>query len=66
MREGERLGARVDLARAFADLAKHEVEVRKGSSSLRNLAAQRYVKRAESLFEDLGLEEDLSDLRKLK
>jgi tetratricopeptide (TPR) repeat protein len=60
--EGERLGARPQIARTYADIALHLWVVKGESSEAEVSRADEYLQNAKTMFRDLGLHHDLEDL----
>ena len=60
--EGERLGARPQVARTYAEIGKRLCPV-EGKSSAPDLSrAKEILQKAQTMFRDLGLHQDLEDL----
>ncbi len=62
IREGERLGARPQLARTYAEIAMRAWSVKGESSGPHVDMAEAYGEKARTLFSELGLRQDLEDL----
>ena len=60
IREGERLGARLQLSRVYADLGRHLQEAESRYTACDGVSAEEYLARARTLFEEMGLTWDLS------
>jgi len=60
--EGERLGARPQLARTYAEIAVRTLSIKDESSQLLMKRAEAYREKAKAMFSDLGLHHDLEDL----
>ena len=58
--EGERLGARVELARTYAEVGRRLREPNSRISQLNGRTADEYVEQARSLFEEMDLRWDLN------
>ena len=57
--EGERLGARPELARTYLEVAQRLAESGSKHRALNDTDAEAYLTKARTLFSDLGLEWDL-------
>ena len=66
IKEGERLGARPDLSRAYFEVGKRLLEPQSKYKELNGIEAKGYLEKARVLFEEMGLERDLDDLDRLK
>ncbi len=66
IKEGERLGARPDLSRAYFEVGKRLLEPQSKYKELNGIEAKGYLEKARVLFEEMGLERDLDDLERLK
>jgi predicted ATPase/class 3 adenylate cyclase len=62
IREGERLGARPQLARTYAEMAVRSREIKGESLKPFVSEAEGYLQKARTMFSDLGLHHDLEDL----
>jgi transposase-like protein len=62
IREGEKLGARPQLARTYAEIAARTLAVRDEFSQARLRAAETYLEKAKAMFSEMGLHRDLEDL----
>jgi hypothetical protein len=63
--EGQRLGARVELARTFMEVGKRLLEKKSRYQELDGFSATDYLEKAKSLFEDLDLAWDIDELHKI-
>ena len=66
MKEGERLGARVDLSRAYFEVGRHLLKSDGKYRELNGVDAQGYLDKAQRLFEDMGLQRDLDELDRMQ
>jgi hypothetical protein len=60
--EGERIGARPQLARIYAELAVRTWAVKDEFSGPVPRTAETYLEKAKAMFSELGLHHDLEDL----
>jgi hypothetical protein len=65
IKEGERLGARLELARTYFEVGRRLLYPGKRDKTLRGISANGYLDRAGKLFEELDLQWDLDQLRKI-
>jgi hypothetical protein len=65
IRLGERLGARLELGRTWAEVGTRLLEGGSRSASLDGVSASEYQSRAEAFFKEKGLSWDLDRLREL-
>ena len=63
--EGERLGARPDLSRTYFEVGKRLLDPQSRYKELNGIEAKGYLEKAGTLFEEMGLEQDLDDLDKI-
>lgn len=66
IKEGERLKAHPDLSRTYYEVGKNLLESQSKYQELNGIDAQGYLKKAETLFHEMNLKEDLDDLERLK
>jgi hypothetical protein len=66
IREGERLGARPDLARTYMETGKRLMEPGSKYRELNGVSADEYLKKARAMFEDMDLRWDLEELEKVQ
>lgn len=66
MQEGERLGARPDLSRAYLEVGRRLLEPHSKYKQINGIDAKGYLDKAEALFRDMGLEKDLEDLERVR
>ena len=64
IREGERLGARPDLARTYFEVGKRLLEPHSKYKELNGISAKEYLDKAEKLFREMDLEWDLEQLER--
>jgi tetratricopeptide (TPR) repeat protein len=62
VQEGERLGARPQLATVYFEVGKRLLEPESKYRDLDGLGAKEYLKKARALFEEMGLHADLDEL----
>ncbi len=60
--EGERLGARPDLARTYMEIGKGFLEEKSEYKELNGIKVEEYLEKARAMFEEMGLKRDLDDL----
>jgi len=65
MKEGERLGARVELARTYMEVGKRLLKKGSRYRELNGIEAQGYLEKARVLFEEMGLQWDLEELHRI-
>jgi tetratricopeptide (TPR) repeat protein len=63
--EGEHLGARVELARAYFEIGKRLLEPKSKYGMLDGIRADDYLHRARLLFEEMDLQWDLDELNRV-
>jgi len=62
IREGERLGARLELSRAYFEVGKRLLEPESKYQKLNGIKAEEYLEKARVLFEEMNLQWDLDEL----
>ena len=62
--EGERLGARPDLARTYFEVGKRLLEPQSRYRELNGISAKEYLDKAEKLFREMDLQWDLEQLER--
>ena len=62
MKEGERLGARLELSRTYFEVGKRLIEPESKYQKLNGIKAEEYLKKAKTLFEEMDLQWDLDEL----
>ena len=65
IKEGERLGARPDLARTYFEVGKCLLEPQSKTRELNGLTANDYLAKAEKLFQEMDLQWDLEQLERV-
>jgi hypothetical protein len=63
--EGKRLGARLDLSRAYLEVGKRLMEPHSKYTQLNGINIESYLEKARILFEDMNLQWDLDELEKI-
>ena len=66
IKEGERLGARPDLARTFFEVGKRLLEPHSKYKELNGIKAREYLDKAEKLFREMDLQWDLEQLERVR
>jgi hypothetical protein len=65
IKEGERLGARPDLARTYFEVGKCLLEPQSKYRELNGISAKEYLNKAEKLFREMDLQWDLEQLERV-
>jgi tetratricopeptide (TPR) repeat protein len=65
IKEGERLGARLGLARTYFEVGKRLLEDRSKFSALKGVKAEAYLEKARVLFQEMDLQWDLAELERV-
>lgn len=65
IREGERLGARLELSRAYFEIGKRLLEAGSKYKMLNEIKAEEYLEKARVLFEEMDLQWDLDELSRV-
>lgn len=65
IKEGERLGARLELSRSFFEVGKRLIEPKSRYKMLNGISAEAYLERAKLLFEEMNLQWDLDELNRV-
>ena len=65
IKEGERLGARPGLSRTYFEVVRRLLETESKYKKLNGIDAKGYLEKARTLFEEMGLERDLHDLKEI-
>jgi tetratricopeptide (TPR) repeat protein len=60
--EGEDLGARLELSRAYYEVGKRMLEAESKYKTLNGIKAEEYLEKARVLFEEMNMEWDLDEL----
>jgi tetratricopeptide (TPR) repeat protein len=63
--EGERLGARPDLARTYMEVGKRFLEEKSKYKELNGISAKEYLEKARTMFQEMDLQWDLDELDKI-
>jgi tetratricopeptide (TPR) repeat protein len=63
--EGERLGGRLELSRAYFEIGKRLLEPKSKYRMLDGIGADEYLQRARVLFEEMNLQWDLDELSRV-
>jgi len=63
--EGERLGARLELSRAYFEVGKRLLEAGSKYKMLNGIKAEEYLEKARALFEEMDLQWDLDELNRV-
>jgi tetratricopeptide (TPR) repeat protein len=66
IQEGERLGARPDLARTYFEVGKRLLEPQSNYRELNGITAKEYLAKAEKLFREMDLQWDLEQLERVR
>jgi tetratricopeptide (TPR) repeat protein len=64
--EGERLGARPDLARTYMEIGKRLLEKKSKFKELNGISAKEYLEKARAMFQEMDLQWDLDALEKVR
>jgi tetratricopeptide (TPR) repeat protein len=65
IKEGQRLGARPELARTYFEVGKHMLEPESKFKELNGFKVEEYLKKARVLFEEMKLQWDMDELERL-
>jgi hypothetical protein len=65
-KEGERLGARPDLARTYMEIGKRLIEPGSKYKELSGVSVGEYLKKAGAMFEEMDLQCDLEELERVQ
>jgi class 3 adenylate cyclase/tetratricopeptide (TPR) repeat protein len=65
VKEGQRLGARLQLSRVYFEIGKRLLEADSKYNVLNGIKAEEYLEKASELFEEMGLQWDLDELGRL-
>ena len=65
IREGDRLGARLELSRIYFEIGKRLREPESRYKKLRGTTPEEYLERAKALFADMNLQWDLDELGRM-
>ena len=65
IKEGEWLGAKIELSRTFFEIGKHLLEPKSKHKELNGITAEEYLEKAKTMFLDMDLQWDLDELDKV-
>lgn len=65
IKEGERLGARIELSRTYMEIGSRLIEKKSKFRELNGIKPEEYMEKARTLFEGLDLQWDLERLDKV-
>jgi len=65
IKEGERLGARPDLARTYMEIGKRFLEKDSRYKELNGISPQGYLEKARTMFHEIDLQWDLDELDRI-
>jgi tetratricopeptide (TPR) repeat protein len=65
IKEGERLGARLELSRTYFEVGVRLLEAESKFKALNGIKAQEYLAKARALFEEMDLQWDLAELERV-
>ena len=65
IREGDRLGARLELSRTYFEVGKRLLEPESKHQKLNGIKAEEYLEKARILFEEMNLQWDLDELSRV-
>ena len=65
IKEGERLGAHLELSRSYFEVGKHLLEPSSKFTALNNIKAIEYLEKAKTMFEEMELQWDMDELNKV-
>jgi tetratricopeptide (TPR) repeat protein len=66
IQEGERLGSRLELSRSYFEVGKRLINSKSKDKKLNGITGEEYLEKAQVLFEEMGLNWDLKQLKKVK
>jgi tetratricopeptide (TPR) repeat protein len=66
IKTGVTLNARPDLGRTYLEIGKRILSEKSTSHDLKGIRAEEFLKKARTLFEEMGLDRDLHDLEKIE
>jgi class 3 adenylate cyclase/tetratricopeptide (TPR) repeat protein len=64
--EGERLGARPDLARTYMEIGKRLLEEKSKYKELNGISAPEYLEKARTMFQEMDFQWDLDELERIE
>ncbi len=65
IKEGERIGAHLELSRSYFEVGKRLLEPSSKFTALNNIKAREYLEKAKNMFEEMDLQWDLDELDKV-
>jgi tetratricopeptide (TPR) repeat protein len=65
IKEGERLGARLELSRTYMEVGERLLDPKSKCTELNGLSAMDYLNKAKAMFQDMGLQWDLDELERI-
>jgi tetratricopeptide (TPR) repeat protein len=65
IKEAQRLGARVELARIYMEIGRRFREIKNGDFKLNGIKEDEYLEKARILFDEMNLLQDLEELSKI-
>jgi class 3 adenylate cyclase/tetratricopeptide (TPR) repeat protein len=66
IKEGERLGAKIELSRTYFEVGKRLLETNSKYKELNGITAEDYLEKAKGMFEKMDLQWDLDELEKVR
>jgi class 3 adenylate cyclase/tetratricopeptide (TPR) repeat protein len=66
IKEGERLGAKIELSRTYFEVGKRLLEPKSKYRELNGITAEDYLEKAKGMFEKMDLQWDLDELDKVR
>jgi tetratricopeptide (TPR) repeat protein len=66
IKEGERLGAKIELSRTYFEVGKRLLETNSKYKELNGVTAEDYLEKAKGMFEEMDLQWDLDELDKVR
>lgn len=66
IKEGETLGAKVELSRSYFEVGKRLLEPNSKYKELNGIAAQDYLEKARTMFQEMDLQYDMDELEKFE
>ncbi|MBC8392173.1 MAG: hypothetical protein H8E17_06385, partial [Deltaproteobacteria bacterium] len=65
IKEGERLGARLELSRTYFEIGKRSIESKSKFKELNGISAKEYLEKARAMFQEMDLQWDLDELDRI-
>ena len=65
-KEGERLGARLELSRTYMEVGKHFLEPNSKYKEINGITVEEYLEKARTIFQEMDQQWDLDDLDKVR